>query len=281
MAETPIIEDKVKNLIIEILAGEWPLTAKKIYHKIKKKGKTVSYQAVFKSLQQLVDQKVVKKKQYNYSLDEEWVTEKADFYDGIKKKYLGDEEDYERLILKNRSITFKFKNIYRFYSIFLGLLGKLNYLTKKEDYIGYGDVRNLYWTFFKGEKEKKLLDKFFSSYNEAYILCKNKNKGNMLIREDYKSYNKNFNINFNNECATECDTIIGGDYVVQIYYSKEFNETLDKLFSEIENRDAESLNKLGGLLFSKKVPITMIVTKNKDLTKIKKQRIRREFGLKS
>ena len=59
MESTNIVDDKVKSLIIEILSEDWPLTAKKIYYKIKKKGKSVSYQAVFKSLQYLAEKKSI------------------------------------------------------------------------------------------------------------------------------------------------------------------------------------------------------------------------------
>ena len=45
----------------------------------------------------------------------------------------------------------------------------------------------------------------------------------------------------------------------------------------MKDKDADSLNKLGEVLFAKKVPVTIIITKNPELAKIKKQRIIDEF----
>ena len=50
-------ETKTKSNILEILSQEWPLTAKKIFFNTKKSAKSVSYQAVFKALQELVKEK--------------------------------------------------------------------------------------------------------------------------------------------------------------------------------------------------------------------------------
>ena len=48
-------DKSTKDVIIEILSSEWPLSLNKIYYKIKKKyGINVNYQAIHKAVNELV-----------------------------------------------------------------------------------------------------------------------------------------------------------------------------------------------------------------------------------
>ena len=51
-------KEAVKDLIILLLAEQWPLTARKIYYLVKK-SKTITYQAVHKTLQHLLREEIV------------------------------------------------------------------------------------------------------------------------------------------------------------------------------------------------------------------------------
>ena len=50
----------VKSAVIEILSLEWPLSAKEVYNKVKKiTDKNITYQAVYKTIKELVEKKVI------------------------------------------------------------------------------------------------------------------------------------------------------------------------------------------------------------------------------
>lgn len=49
------------EMIMEILSEEWPLKAQQIYQRQKREGKETSYQATHKTLQQLIEKKILKK----------------------------------------------------------------------------------------------------------------------------------------------------------------------------------------------------------------------------
>jgi hypothetical protein len=79
----------VKDFIVSTLTEEWPLTAKKIYYKLKKNNKArVTYQAVFKALQELAKEGILTKKDMNYEINLSWVNYLGNLADKIKSKYI-------------------------------------------------------------------------------------------------------------------------------------------------------------------------------------------------
>ena len=63
---TPGKGKSVKDCIISILSAEWPLSAKKIYNRIKSGGAEVSYQAVHKALKELSGKGILEKEDKGY-----------------------------------------------------------------------------------------------------------------------------------------------------------------------------------------------------------------------
>jgi len=273
-----IAEDKVKNQIIEILGKEWPLTAKKIYFKIRRQGKIVTYQAVFKALQQLLEEKIIEKKKYDYLLSKEWLIKTTDFYDDLKKSYFSEHKNIVTKILKSPSITLTFDNYYKMLATLLTLITKLRFATKNENYMGYANLTQLMWPFAAGEKEARQLKELFEGYNKMYILCKNKNYTNLLIEKYYKNQNKNVFVIYDENCAQEGDIFVGGNILARIFYEKKFKESFDEEFIKLKDSEkVDGLNSIYKNLFLKKTKIKLKITRDKDLAEIKKQNILRKF----
>ena len=69
-------DDNVKNLVFSILANEYPLKIIEITNLIRKRyGKTVSFQAVRKSLFELIEEGIIIKDQKSFSLNKNWIFE--------------------------------------------------------------------------------------------------------------------------------------------------------------------------------------------------------------
>jgi len=63
-----------KEIIIQILSEEWPLSSKQIHSKIRRYGKSVSYQAVHKTLKELIKNNVLKRSDSKkYKINLTWV----------------------------------------------------------------------------------------------------------------------------------------------------------------------------------------------------------------
>ena len=66
--------DSSKDLILRILSEEWPLSAKEIFSKVSKiSSKDISYQAIHKTLNSLVEENIVQKVEGKYLLSLSWV----------------------------------------------------------------------------------------------------------------------------------------------------------------------------------------------------------------
>ena len=83
----------VSDNIVMLLSQEWPLTAKEIHHRVAR-HKEASYQAVHKSLFELMEQNVVLKSETQYFLNLGWLEELVRFGANTKKVYV---EKTERL----------------------------------------------------------------------------------------------------------------------------------------------------------------------------------------
>ncbi len=67
-------ERKVKDAVVGVLSQDWPLSLKQIYFTILRRySMTVSQQAVYKALKQLVENKVLVKKERKYALSIDWI----------------------------------------------------------------------------------------------------------------------------------------------------------------------------------------------------------------
>ena len=79
----------VKDLCVLLLSNEWPLTAKETYYRIKKRfGVSITYQAVFKTLQELVENDIIKKRNKKYQINIAWLNRLHDTIEKIKSHYL-------------------------------------------------------------------------------------------------------------------------------------------------------------------------------------------------
>jgi orotate phosphoribosyltransferase-like protein len=87
--ETKSKKRPLKNLIIYALVSEWPLTVRKIYNKLKSNnGIDVTYQAVFKTVKELVEKDVLVEKNKKYMINIGWINMVRDIADMMKKRYL-------------------------------------------------------------------------------------------------------------------------------------------------------------------------------------------------
>ena len=77
-----------KDQVISILGREWPLSAKELFNKAKKEyASTVSYQAVHKSIEELIEQGVIEKKGKSVQLDQQWIEHLKQFSTTLENNY--------------------------------------------------------------------------------------------------------------------------------------------------------------------------------------------------
>jgi hypothetical protein len=68
------VEKNVRNQVVEILGSEFPLSAKQIFNRVKKRGLSGTYHGVYDCVQEMVRTGVVVKNEKEYQLSGKWVT---------------------------------------------------------------------------------------------------------------------------------------------------------------------------------------------------------------
>jgi len=80
---------QVADLVISLLASEWPLSIKSLHYRIKRRhALEVSFQAVYKAVKKLRDEGIVSKEESLYLLNYTWVDSLNKFSSEIRKNYL-------------------------------------------------------------------------------------------------------------------------------------------------------------------------------------------------
>ena len=77
-------EKPLKNIILDILEKEWPLTAKQIYYTIKKNSsRHLTYQAVFKAVKEMEKKKMLASDKKSYKINIDWLFKMRE---GVERK---------------------------------------------------------------------------------------------------------------------------------------------------------------------------------------------------
>lgn len=80
-----ILGNSTKEKILGILLSEWPLTAKKVYYRLKKDHSlSLSYQATYKALNELKEEKILEKIDNGYKINKDWAEQLGDFSKKVK-----------------------------------------------------------------------------------------------------------------------------------------------------------------------------------------------------
>ena len=81
-------EKSTKKSIISALSEEWPLSAQQIYKKVTEHHpKPVTYQAIHKVLNQLIDEHILAKQNQVYQLNPQWITQIKNFGQTVDHVY--------------------------------------------------------------------------------------------------------------------------------------------------------------------------------------------------
>lgn len=79
----------LRDDILLILSEEFPLNAKEIFLRVKRRnGREVTYQAVHKTLKQLLEQKILIKEKNGYRIAKEWVEQAKEYIKLVESTFL-------------------------------------------------------------------------------------------------------------------------------------------------------------------------------------------------
>jgi len=259
-----------KNAIISLLAFEQPLTAKKIHSELKRRhALIVSYQATHKNLSELIQKKIIQKKDKNYQLSLEWINSLKKFTEGI-------------LLQQNSLTLLEVINKQESNLFFEDLASVDRFLLSSAEAITTQEKKPLYmywfhsWTplFFSKEGYSKI--RALAEKAELFVLIKGDTALDKWCGQALKKFGQhNFKTGIKDLSLPEF--LVYQDYVFQVFYPKKIIEEVNKEFNKIKKVEDLDVDKLFNKVFEKKIGIPAVVNKNPLLAEQLKKKVEDYF----
>ncbi|MBS3061801.1 MAG: hypothetical protein J4215_04435 [Candidatus Diapherotrites archaeon] len=261
----------VKDWTIRILTQEWPLSLKQITERVQQQsGKTVSQQAVFKTLQDLVRQKVVEKHDKSYALNKEWITHLAKSVQDLQTTY---ENHAGQLPALGKLDT---KTVIEFHdpsavAVTVAQILASRVLTQGKPEPFYGIKRHGLWPLRFSFSDFELLKEMTKSIPCYCAVIGNDPFDRWVVEQYLKGGFKKSKTGAKAEFK-EWDIMAHGEYVLTIQYAKETEQAIEYLFKQINNL-SELFEKFSQEELSKfKFQATLTIERNPDLARLIKEK---------
>jgi len=257
-----------KDYVISVLSYDWPLTIKKLYNSLKKKyGYTATYQAVYKTVHDLVKENVLSKTSEGYQLNLYWLKQIHDFTEITQSNYYTKSRVNVIEGVKDSTVEGNFQ-VSTFESWF-DVEKYLYYLQK--NYIMNSDKKttivvhhNHEWRpLFYMRAEYNWIKKMIESGNKVFFLCSNSTATDNWSMGFYKKMGVKAKTGV--KCAETCELVVFGDMVIQIFIPPELSAKLHSAFEKSKTVSEIDIPWLIGNVFEKKIDIKIVVNKDKSL----------------
>lgn len=241
------------DLIVDILSEERSLSAKEIYNKIRK-SQQISYQAVHKTLKELLSKKVIEKEGMVYWLSAEWIQTIKRTGEILEKKYLGKED---LSALKKNYFTTTFQTVYSYYEFVLEAFNTKYLRNGKIECYGLYDHPP--WPYTAAPKEIANFSKLgketspFCMINHAYPIDK-------WVGEAFSKVG--YQVVFGVPNMDGMHTYVFGDAVLQIYLAKDITKEIDKFYKLPMNKIQAKFSELINSIYYKKADVNLIMFRN-------------------
>lgn len=259
----------VKDKIILTLGYTWPLKPKEILSYIKHNfNANVTYQAVYKSINELIEEGVIVKQDKGFMLSREWVGSLRDYTNYVDQSYKSGIPKKD--IIGSEQLTLdSIWDWYYYVLVTMEKLAKDEYATKTPVVIRGTHEWN---ALVIGKEELWRALKVLKKYSiYTMVLIDNP------LAEDMTKYWERLGINIvrankANFVESSNDVVVIGDYVIQAMFPKELIEGLHKFYDSANTVDKIDVAKLQLDIFYKKAGIHIIAVKNKVLAdKLRKE----------
>lgn len=256
------LEGSAKKSIVLLLSGEWPLSAKEVHSRLERQGVSVSYQAVHKSINELLSDGILEKRESDFELSKAWIQSNKSFFDGLNLRYSKAPSES----------TFVFNNLYEVDKFLVNFTK--NALAGKEK-----PVVCLFWThawipLFLSKPEYYEM-KLLAQAAEGYSVTSGNTPVDKWCQNFWKKNNLNFKLGIKDNSIA--DLVVFEDVVIQVFYPREIKKELDNYFAKTKNIKDLNPEELFEKIFEKPVKIPVTITVNKVLAEELKARIKGYF----
>jgi hypothetical protein len=243
-----------KSIILNSLSEQWPLSLKKIFHAVKKVSiKSMTYQAVYKSVKELLDDGVLSRQENEYLISPIWVEKSSEFINRLAEAY-----EKNNLAKSRRIQELNFSSLSEAWDFVLSRLNTDFFGESKEAYLQF---RRFF--FFPLSKEDISKLKEFASKKKVYVMCRQNSVIDRMAAGFLSSIGAKAITGI--ECARPTNVLVNGNCVINFYIlsdserpglSAYYNGTKD-----MKNINLLNLESFGNIFF-KKIKVRLIINRD-------------------
>ena len=241
-----------RDLVLKTLFFEWPLTAKEIYSRVSKNSdKDVSYQAIHKMINSLLDEGILSKQDNKYLVSLDWVRQRKDLLTVLETNLV------EGRVVSPLEQKIVFETIHEVDQFLVQACGMLK--PSKEDELGLVWIHFWIPLFFSRDTYVKMKELILSS--NFYCLTPNNTKIDKWCSEfwDKLGIKEKSGV----KGVFDVSTLVYKDTIIQVFYPAEIRKALDEVYNSTENPNKLDIDNFFETVFEKKTRIPVLITKNK------------------
>jgi len=274
-------EKRIKDVIIDVLSFEWPLTLSQLHRKIKNDYQLgSSCQATHKAIVELMNNNVLIKQDKFYSISMEWVGRIKDFSIHIEKNY----REGQKIPLMDGLLKVKTENNVTILTFDSLIEMDKAWINIKKDYYkdltDEGDVTfwegaHCWWLLVYPELEYSEMELLKKKKVRDYTIAHNNTALDLVAKKFYEKAGVKFKI-FNS--SIDCDMTVFGDNIMQVYLPDDLKKKIHEIYKNCKSPGEVDIHSLLKDVLTKKTQINLILTKNKEIAEQLKQKVIKEFN---
>jgi hypothetical protein len=274
---------RIKDIIIDVLIFEWPLSLSQMHKRVSKNyGKSGTCQATYKAICELVGEKVLVKQDKLYSINLDWVEKLKEFTSHIENNYKNDEkvpliDGVLKAKTENNVSILTFNSLVELDKAWINIKKDYyNNLNKKSD-VTFWEGNHCWWLLVYPELEYNELDILKKKKVRDFVIAHNNTPLDKWSKEFYEKAGIGFR--FENS-KVDSDLTVFGDTIMQVSIPHEIRSKIEEIYQKHKNPGEINLPEFIKTVLNKKTQISLVITKNKEIADQLKQKVLREFNWK-
>ncbi|MBT7903283.1 hypothetical protein HN587_05450 [Candidatus Woesearchaeota archaeon] len=263
-------KDNIKNLVFSILTKEYPLKIIDLTNFIRKRyGKSVTFQAVRKAILQLVDEKVLERREHKFQINKKWVLESKKTLDQLYSD-LNKEKIHPTGIdsIQGNVSVFAFDSLNDLMKFWEDLIDDWFETFKLGDpnincYQGAHGWEGL----MHPDRERIMMSRLKEKGIKSFAFSTGNTSLDKYVWKFYKSIGLKVGLH---PSTTTFDrgyyVVTYGETIIQTQYPPTIIKLLDKFFKKSKSIDHLNLKELSEII-NKKIKIKLTVIKNLEMAK--------------
>jgi len=270
---------KIKDVVLNLLIFEWPLSSIQIYQRIKKQGDlSCTYQAVYKSLCELIESEVLIRNKKDYSINLDWLEKLKEFTSHIERNYKHGKnlplfEGVLKAKKENNLTILTFDSIIEMDKAWMSIK-KEHYQNTQTGDITFWEGNHCWWLLVYPELEYNLTNYVQKKKVKDFHIVHNDTPLDKLSKNFYEKAEIGYKIE---KSKVDSDITVFGDTIMQVSWPEDLRKELDEIYNKCKSFNEVDVHFLLSKILTKKRNVNLILIKNKDLAEQLKRKVLANF----